>query len=159
MKKRTILLLLLSLIILIGNCVGCSSGQSKGSEDDPHEFYINPHNFEEYFNIEIKGDIDYTSSYFGGTIFTVSATVSCHSLVTMSLDHVVIEGLLQLPLEKTHLLYLENKLPLRIKLVLDGSGNAVETASFSHGEGHYGGYSVNDFYFECTSASGTIKLH
>ena len=163
-RRKTIsILALVTLIIVCGmGMVGC--GNSKSSEksqitDKETKIAISTENYYEYFNIKFSDDFREHMDPFGKRWFSNTVTVTCRSTVTASFSHVVLTGKVQLPVnQKSHLLYTENKLPLEVTIVIDGTGFGEDQAGFQHGTGSYGGYSSEDFYFECTSASGYIEL-
>ena len=120
---------------------------------------ITPNNYKEYFHIFVDlADFDMWESAISGTNCTCKLNIKCRSSITASYNRVILEGLIQLPLESTHLLYKEEKLPISITLNIDGTGQGECTAYFTYGSGPYGGWRDTDFYFECTSASGYIVL-
>lgn len=147
---RKLLAVLLVIVLELSCFVGCGS---------PKKIAITPENYKEYFNIKFKCDSKINESPGSETSFFYTVTATCRSTVTASFSNVELTGKVHLPVDqKSHLLYTENKLPLDIKIVIDGTGFGEEQVRYQHGTGSYGGYSTGDFYFECTSASGYIEL-
>lgn len=151
MKK--IILITLAAFLLVASCSGCGQNSSKTVN-------ITPDNYSEYFFIKLNYDEEYWDSALSGdTQFDITITIKAESKKSALFDNVVLKGYVQLPLDKRDLpIYTEKILPVEATININGTGSGETTAMFSHGVGPYGGYADTDFYFECTSASGSITL-
>lgn len=153
---RKLIAILLVIVLEITCFTGC--GGAKTTETDA-KIDITPENYEEYFDIKFTYDFQEFESSLSGTYYTVTVTATCRPTVTASFYNVKLAGKVQLSCDQeTHLLYTENKLPLDVEFIIDGTGFAEGQVRYQHGRGSYGGYKPEDFYFECTSASGYIEL-
>lgn len=52
----------------------------------------------------------------------------------------------------------EERVRKHLTLIIDGTGFGEGQVRFEHGTGSYGEYMPEDFYSDCTSASGYIEL-
>lgn len=158
-KLLAFLLVILFVILCCGGCGGTKAGKTSQTPETDAKIDITPENYEEYFNIKFTYDFKMHESPLSGTWFSNTVTATCRSTVTASFSHVELTGKVQLSVDqKSHLLYTENKLPLEVTIIIDGTGFGEGQVRFEHGTGSYGGYMPEDFYFECTEASGYIEL-
>ncbi len=154
MRKNVscICFLLVTLTVLLCT-TSCGNVESAQKQID-----ITPENYDEFFFISIDDTFDQWTSALGSLMFRHDLLVKCRSTMTASYYNVVLKGYIQLPVDQDeHLLYKEGKMPCEVTLKVDGTGYGECKAEISHGTGSYGGFSVEDFYFECVSASGYIK--
>lgn len=154
-------LFVVGVLILLSCLVGCGKNASETSQttEKDAKIVITPENYEEYFVIKFTDDFKMHESPLSGTWFSHIVTATCRSTVTASFSHVELTGKVQVSVDqKSHLLYTENKLPLEVTIIIDGTGFGEGQVRFEHGRGSYGGFMPEDFYFECTSASGYIEL-
>lgn len=155
------ILSVIGVLIFLCGLVGCGNTKTEMSQTTEKDarIAITPENYDEYFNIKFTYDFREHESPVSGRWFSNTITATCRSTVTASFSHVELKGKVQLSVDqKSHLLYTENKLPLEVTIIFDGTGFGEGQVRFEHGTGSYGGYMPEDFYFECISASGYIEL-
>ena len=152
------MLITLLFLTACGNISVSSKEELKWEEESSNDEYfeLSADDFDRYFFYSI--DDDFTYFEVGSqTKFKHALHIEIDSKVTASYDSIVIEGDINLPVEKTHLLYTEGKLPKHVVIRINGSGHGEEDVEIVHGEGDYGGFAIWDFYLDITSVSGKIK--
>lgn len=151
MKK--ILSIALAAFLLVASCSGCGSSKTKE---------ITAENFHDYFFITTKTDTHYPplETTADGAIvvapkmYTANIKVTIDTKKELNANSVVIKGNIDLPEKEWRTLHKEEILPFETTIKLDSEGHGEYTKEFM--DWHW--YNDDDFFFECTSASGSITL-
>ncbi|MCR5457081.1 MAG: hypothetical protein K6F14_03290 [Clostridiales bacterium] len=118
---------------------------------------LTPDNFSEFFFSDVYGNIDAKTSALGTTYFVNTVHVSFDLNQTASIKNVTVKGKIYLNVAKSHLLYVEGKLPLDFSVNINATGHGEIDLYYQHGTGSYGGYGAKDFYITIESVTGYVS--
>ena len=159
MKRILTIFLLAAVSVLL---LGCSN-PLLSKEDQPNEtaasnpIALTPDNFSEYFFSDVfESNIDVRTSALGTTFFVNTVHVSFDLNQTASIKNITVKGKIYLNVAKSHLLYVEGKLPLDFSVNISSTGHGETDLYYQHGTGSYGGYGARDFYITVESVTGYI---
>ncbi|MCR5457774.1 MAG: hypothetical protein K6F14_06830 [Clostridiales bacterium] len=155
--KKSIFLIILSLIIL--STIGC------GRVNDVHEtekqttskeVALTVANYSNYFYSDVYSEIQVNESALGTTYFVNKVHISFDLNQTASIKNIVISGYVDLPLDSSHPLHKEGKLPIQFTVRINANGHGETDVYFQHGTGAYGGYGARDFIITVESITGVV---